>query len=210
MPRCRRHDCGRRSSRSAATVGALFALALVVSCGGGGATLPRGVIGEAAPPALSSAAGWKIDEQAADPVRLRIPAIDVDAPVDPLEVDQDGVLPAPGSDERTGWWLDGPEPGERGPSVIAGHIDSYRGPAVFFRLTDLDVGDRIFVDRADGTTAEFVTGRIEQHDKFAFPTEAVYGDRLDAQLRLITCGGEFDDEYRRYLDNIIVYAARAG
>jgi LPXTG-site transpeptidase (sortase) family protein len=118
-------------------------------------------------------------------------------------------LPPPESYERTGWWLDGPEPGERGPAVIAGHVDSYQGPAVFFRLTELGVGDRVFVDRADGTTAEFVAQRIEQHEKDAFPTEAVYGDTAEAQLRLITCGGDFSREDRRYLDNVIVYATRA-
>ena len=146
----------------------------------------------------------------ADPVRIRIPAIGVDAPVEPLTVDQNGVLPPPDTNDGTGWWRDGPEPGERGPAVIAGHLDSKRGPAVFFRLPDLGRGDRIFVDRADGTTAVFATQRIERHDKNAFPTDAVYGDTPDSQLRLITCGGKFDRKARRYLDNVIVFATRSG
>ena len=100
-------------------------------------------------------------------------AIGVDAPVQPLTVDQSGVLPPPDTYDGTGWWRDGPEPGERGPAVIAGHVDSKRGPAVFFRLPDLGRGDQIFVDRADGTTAMFATQRIERHDKNAFPTDAV-------------------------------------
>jgi hypothetical protein len=101
-------------------------------------------------------------------------------------------------------------PGERGPAVIAGHVDSKRGPAVFFRLPDLGRGDRIFVDRADGTTAVFAAQRIERHDKATFPTDAVYGDTPDPQLRLITCGGKFDRKHRRYLDNVIVFAIRSG
>jgi sortase (surface protein transpeptidase) len=94
--------------------------------------------------------------------------------------------------------------------VIAGHLDSKHGPAVFFRLTDLTRGVQIFVDRADGTTAMFATQRIERYDKNAFPTDAVYGDTPDPQLRLITCGGEFDRKHRHYLDNIIVFAIRSG
>ena len=136
--------------------------------------------------------------------------IGVDAPIEPLTVDESGVLPAPDTFDGTGWWSGGPEPGERGPAVIAGHLDSYRGPAVFYRLRDLKRGDTIFVDRADGTEAVFATDRIERHDKDDFPTEAVYGDTPDSQLRLITCGGKFDKRHRRYLDNVIVYATRVG
>jgi sortase (surface protein transpeptidase) len=143
-------------------------------------------------------------------MRIRIPAIGVDASVQSLTVDQNGVLPPPDSYDVTGWWREGPETGERAPAVIAGQVDSKRGPAVFFRLTDLGTGDQIFVDRADGTTAEFATQRIERHDKNAFPTDAVYRDTPDSQLRLITCGGKFDRKAHRYIDNIIVFAIRAG
>ena len=66
------------------------------------------------------------------------------------------------------------------------------------------------MDRADGTTAMFATQRIERHDKNTFPTDAVYGDTPDSQLRLITCGGRFDKRHRTYLDNVIVYAVRVG
>jgi len=146
----------------------------------------------------------------ADPVRIRIPAIGVDAPVQPLTVDQNGVLPPPDTYDGAGWWRDGPEPGQRGPAVIAGHVDSKRGPAVFFRLPDLGRGDQIFVDRADGTTAMFATQRIERHDKNTFPTDEVYGDTPDSQLRLITCGGKFDRKAHSYVDNVIVFAIRSG
>jgi sortase (surface protein transpeptidase) len=136
----------------------------------------------------------------ADPLRIRIPAIGVDARVQPLTVDENGVLPPPDTYDSAGWWRTGPEPGDRGPAVIAGHVDSERGPAVFFRLPDLDRGDQIFVDRADGTTAVFATQRIERRDKNAFPTDAVYGDTPDSQLRLITCGGKLDRKAHSYVD----------
>jgi sortase (surface protein transpeptidase) len=164
-------------------------------------TTPHKVNQQAAGPVPHAA-----DQQAADPVRLWIPAIGVDAPVDPLTVDVNGVLPPPSTNDRTGWWRDGPEPGERGPAVIVGHVDSYKGPAVFFRLKDLHSGDQILLDRADGTTVRFVTDLVEQQSKDDFPTQAVYGHTADPQLRLITCGGDFDHKDRRYLDNVIVYA----
>lgn len=145
-------------------------------------------------------------EQAADPVRIRVPAVGVDAAVGPLFTTDNGVLPPPESFDATGWWHDGPEPGEPGPAVIAGHVDSYRGPAVFFRLDEIDEGDQIFVDRADGSTVTFVAHRVERHPKDEFPTEAVYGDTPETALRLITCGGAFDEEDRRYLANVIVFA----
>jgi sortase (surface protein transpeptidase) len=202
--------------------GLLLLIAVLVAAAQPWTVVPREVTGQGrlhrqpapvaqkATPRAAEPAPQKADRQVADPVRLRIAAIGVDAPVDPLTVDQNGVLPPPKTNERTGWWRDGPEPGERGPAVIVGHVDSYKGPAVFIGLIDLHSGDQILVDRADGTTAAFVTHRVEQHAKDDFPTQAVYGQTPDPQLRLITCGGTFDDEGRRYLDNVIVYASPLG
>lgn len=210
----RRHGSGGRGLRSAATAAAFAALALgmLVGCGGGASLPPRGQAASAPPlnlPPLPPPALAEADHDVAEPVRIRIPSIGVDAAVDPLEVDANNVLPPPATNERTGYWRAGPEPGERGPAVIVGHVDSFQGPAVFFRLTELTTGDQIHVDRADGSTATFVVQRLERHDKNKFPTKAVYGDTPDQQLRLVTCGGEFDDEDRRYLDNIIAFAVRS-
>lgn len=160
-------------------------------------------------PAGQATPSGRAEKDAADPVRVRVPSVGIDAPVGPLFVDDNGVLPPPESFDATGWWHDGPEPGEAGPAVIAGHVDSYRGPAVFFRLDETEAGDKIFVDRADGSTVTFVAHRIEQHPKDGFPTEAVYGNTPETALRLITCGGSFDEEDRRYLANVIVFATRS-
>lgn len=160
--------------------------------------------------ALVAAAFWGTDAvgagSSADPATIRIPAIGVVAPVDPLFIDADGVLPPPDSYDGTGWWHAGPEPGEDGPAVIAGHIDSRSGPAVFYRLGELAPGDEIHVDRVDGSTVTFVARRTEQHDKDTFPTAEVYGDTPGPALRLVTCGGEFDQAARSYDDNVIVWA----
>lgn len=146
------------------------------------------------------------DPQASAPVRIRVPSVDIDAAVGPLFVDGNGVLPPPASYDETGWWHDGPEPGEAGPAVVAGHVDSVEGPAVFFRLNEIEPGARILVDRADGSTAVFVAQQIERHAKDDFPTAAVYGPSADSRLRLVTCGGAFNNTARSYDDNVIVFA----
>jgi sortase (surface protein transpeptidase) len=140
------------------------------------------------------------------PVRVRIPSIGVDTRLLRLGVDGDGVLVPPADFARAGWFSGSPVPGDVGPSVIAGHLDSHDGPAVFFRLRDLAPGDEVLVDRADGTTARFTVTGADRYPKNAFPTEEVYGPTHRAELRLITCGGEFDRDNRSYRDNVVVTA----
>ncbi|MGY1769735.1 class F sortase [Blastococcus sp. SYSU D00813] len=142
----------------------------------------------------------------ADPVRVRVPGIGVDSPLERLGVDPAGALETPADPALAGWFDGGPAPGDVGPAVLAGHVDSTAGPAVFWRLRDLTPGDEVLVDRADGTTAQFTVTRVERHPKDAFPTEAVYGPTPDPQLRLVTCGGEFDRDRRSYRDNVVVFA----
>jgi sortase (surface protein transpeptidase) len=185
---------------------AVIGSALLATACGAGATQQE----IAAPAAVApQARAAPVETQVADPARVRIPAIDVDAAVLPLAVDGQGVLPPPPTNVDTGWWRAGPEPGESGPAVIIGHVDGREGPAVFFRLRQLAPGDEIAVDRVDGSTAVFAVERVERHAKDAFPTEAVYGRTPDARLRLVTCGGEFDRSTRHYVDNVVVFAVLA-
>jgi sortase (surface protein transpeptidase) len=109
----------------------------------------------------------------------------------------------------TGWFTGGPAPGETGPAVIAGHIDSRTGPAVFYRLRELRTGDRVNVARADGTTVRFAGDSVVRYPKQAFPTEAVFGPAPEPLLRLITCGGTFDRSRGSYRDNIVITARLA-
>jgi sortase (surface protein transpeptidase) len=146
---------------------------------------------------------------AAPPVRIRIPAIGVSAAVVRLGLNRDGTLQVPEDFGVTGWFTGGPAPGETGPAVIAGHIDSRRGPAVFYRLHALRPGDRVAVERADGTTVQFAVEGSAQYPKRAFPTEAVFGPSPEPLLRLITCGGAFDRSTRHYRDNVVVTARLA-
>jgi sortase (surface protein transpeptidase) len=145
----------------------------------------------------------------ASPVRIRIPAIGVAAAVVRRGLAPDGTLEVPSDYDDTGWYTGGPAPGETGPAVIAGHIDSHRGPAVFYRLRELRPGDEITVGRADGSSVRFAVDGVAQYPKRAFPTEAVFGPSPDPILRLITCGGSFDRSQRSYRDNVVVTARLA-
>jgi sortase (surface protein transpeptidase) len=158
-----------------------------------------------APPPAAPA----VDAQAAIPTRVQVPRVGIDTTVLPLGLDPSGALEAPADTEEAGWFTEGPEPGEQGPAVIAGHLDSLTGPAVFYRVRELVAGDVIVVDRADGSRVEFIVSRIEEHAKAAFPTDAVYGPTAGSELRLITCGGAFNRRTGHYLANVIVFALRA-
>ncbi|WP_156754259.1 class F sortase [Actinokineospora pegani] len=146
---------------------------------------------------------------AADPTRLRIPAIGVDTELVDLSVDGGGVLIPPGSAEVVGWFAAGPAPGSVGPALLAGHVDSTAGPGVFHDLVDLRPGDEVAVTRADGSTARFtVTGAV-RWAKAEFPTDKVYAPTPAPELRLVTCGGVFDHAAGSYRDNITVEATLA-
>ncbi|WP_037900473.1 class F sortase [Streptomyces sp. NRRL S-350] len=142
------------------------------------------------------------------PTRLRIPQIAVDAPFTELTLNPAGQLNAPPPDDKNlvGWYRDGVTPGERGSSVVAGHVDTTKGPAVFLLLSLLVPGNKVEVSRADGTVAVFSVDAVETFAKDAFPDKKVYGKTPDAQLRLITCGGTYDKKRRDYLDNVVVFA----
>ena len=139
------------------------------------------------------------------PTRLRVPAIRLDTRLESLRIGRDGELVPPRDFGRAGWYAGGTAPGDVGPAVIAGHVDSRSGPAVFHRLRELDAGDTIDVTRG-GSTVRFTVVSAAWYPKSAFPTEQVYGPTPDRQLRLITCGGVFDRSLRSYRDNLVVYA----
>ena len=108
----------------------------------------------------------------------------------------------------TGWYEPGSEPGERGPAVIAGHVDSTSGPAVFYRLRELRRGNAVRIRRADGSVVRFRVEGLERWPKAAFPSRRVFGKTHVAALRLVTCSGNFDPSTGHYVDNTIVYAVR--
>ncbi|GAA3243267.1 class F sortase [Pseudonocardia petroleophila] len=161
-------------------------------------------------PLASAARVVRVDQPApaARPTGLTVPAIGLAVPaLDDLGIAGDGRLQAPEDFANVGWYTGGAAPGDPGPAVLVGHVDSWRGPAVFFRIRELTPGAEILVPRADGSTVRFVVDAVEQYPKDGFPTERVYGPTADPQLRLITCGGSFDRAAKSYRDNIVVYAS---
>lgn len=148
------------------------------------------------------------------PVTLDIPSIGVHSVVQDLGQTAAGALevPAPGPHyNEAAWYRYSPTPGSLGPAILLGHVDSAAdGPSVFFRLGELRPGDRVSITRADASIAVFMVDEVHRYAKDDFPTELVYSDIDHAGLRIVTCGGAFDDSTGHYLDNIVVFASLAG
>ncbi len=143
------------------------------------------------------------------PSRLSIPAIGVDTSLESLSLAADGTLEAPRKWQEAGWFVGSSRPGQAGPAVIAGHVDSRTGPAVFYRLHQLHAGDRVLVHARDDSTVSFVVDTLASYPKNHFPSAAVYGPTPLPELRLITCAGDFNFVTHNYLDNLVVSAHQA-
>ena len=141
-----------------------------------------------------------------DPAFVDIPAIGTTSTVERLGTLLDGRLETPNDFMKVGWWSGGVVPGAIGPAVLAGHLDSVQGPAIFSRLSLLTHGDRITVARRDGVVLHFEVTRVDRYPKDLFPASQVYGPTSARELRVITCGGRFDRQARSYTDNTVVYA----
>ena len=179
----------------------------------GAAGAPATTAGTATAGGLEAARGFRSTrgyEETPVPVRLEIPAIGVDTALQRLGRDRHGSVEVPSGRhqwDEAGWYEGGTRPGDPGSAVILGHVDSkLDGPAVFYRLRELRRGDQIKVVRADGSTVRFSVDRTEQYPKSRFPTDDVYYPTLSTELRLVTCGGEFDTSIGHYKSNVIVFA----
>ncbi|WP_162144918.1 class F sortase [Arthrobacter castelli] len=143
------------------------------------------------------------------PVQLAIPAIEAGSRLLTLGLQSDGTMevPRPGQADMAGWYRHSPAPGQLGPAVIAGHVDSLDdGTGVFYRLSSLQQGDEVRVTRADGLIAIFTVETVASYSKESFPTEKVYGDIDHAGLRLITCG-DLNEAAGEYQANTVVFAS---
>jgi sortase (surface protein transpeptidase) len=224
---------GPRTRRPGSTILLVLAVLLLL---GGGTAVAVGVAGQdadpptpaagrtsepptarvPAPDATSSGASpsqARVPEPAALPVSVSIPAIDVRSELITVGLNPDGTLevPQPGPDyDKAAWFRDSPRPGDVGPAVIEGHVDSAaNGPSVFYDLGRLVPGDRVEVGREDGSVVTFVVDDVRVVPKDAFPTLEVYGNTDGPELRLITCGGPFDSAAGSYVDNVVVFASLA-
>jgi hypothetical protein len=158
------------------------------------------------PSAAPSTSPSPTRKSVAKPASVTIPAISAKSHLIRLGKNSDGTLQVPKSYHVAGWYTGSARPGQVGPSVIVGHVDSYKGPGIFFKLGDLRPGNTVKVARADGSTAVFTVQGVKQYPKKQFPTYAVYHNIDYPGLRLITCGGTFDHSTGHYLSNIIAFA----
>ena len=203
----------------------LFALALVPTAAVSQAGAPSAgstptTSSAAATPARSGAATSAAPSAApvvqpqrartAVPTRVQVPSLGIDSSLERLRTTGSGELEAPRVWQQAGWFAEGARPGATGPAVIAGHVDSPGGPAVFARLSELTPGDLVVVRRRDGTAVRFRVDRTQVVPKDGFPTAAVYGPTPDAQLRLITCDGPYVRTSGGYQDNLVVFASKVG
>lgn len=145
------------------------------------------------------------------PVRLRIPKMQLDVPFEePLGLNADRTIQAPRAYTDVGWYQYGATPGEIGSAVVLGHVDTYKGAAVFYHLGELSAGDEVYVDREDGTTATFVVQELHRYLQSDFPSHLVYDPTPYPSLRLITCTGTYDHGTQRYDHNLVVFLALKG
>jgi sortase family protein len=215
-------------ARPAARLVPLVALLLLAVVAGCAPTRPAPVTVPAASPAAgrtasppvrarSTPASPAAGRTASPPVRARstptaldVPAIGVHTTglVD-LGLTAAGAMEVPEGATTAGWFTLSPVPGEAGPAVLAAHVNFAKVPGVFARLHEMKVGDTAVVTRSDGASVRFTAYRVERFSKSAFPTDEVYGNTAGPELRLVTCGGDFDRTARSYRDNVVVFARMA-
>jgi sortase family protein len=159
-------------------------------------------------PAVRSGADASLDAGVGEPLAISIPAIGVESMLLTTGTLVDGTIDVPKDPSVAAWFTGAPRPGDRGPAVIVGHVDSKHGPGVFWRLHELPVGAIVTIETTTGPI-EFVAERIEQYAKDGFPTADVYGAVPRPALRLITCGGSFNRSIGHYRDNIVAYLVAA-
>lgn len=188
----------------------LLALLATTACGDDGAASDTGAAAEEEG-ATDTTEGWGAAE-AAEPLAastpnwIEIPTLGIAQATMGLGLGADRIMEVPPDGEGIGWYEQSPTPGERGPSVFAAHVDWEGQPGVFSDLATLTTGDEVAVGREDGSSARFEVTQVERYPKEEFPTARVYGNTRGAELRLITCSGEFDPDTRSYEDNTVVYA----
>lgn len=149
----------------------------------------------------------RAEEVAMPPVRVRIASQGIDAPIVPVGISTDGDMETPPGYDQVGWYRFGARPGDPGRAVLAGHLDSRDGPAVFFTLGALQPGDTIEVQFAGGDEAQlFVVRQSAQYPVGSAPLGDIFGPSDRPQLVPITCAGQFQNRETGYSDRVVVYA----
>ncbi|WP_216212352.1 class F sortase [Amycolatopsis aidingensis] len=194
-----------RGGRAIAATLASAALLLSAGCGdeSGDGAAPADTGGTEPAATVVDAADERVK-----PTRISIPKLEATSSLIEVGMDENRQIEVPPIDQpmQAAWYKHAQVPGDPGPAVILGHVDGRQQPGIFYRLHELTAGDEILINLADGTELRFRTTRVQQIDKDEFPTELVYGSADEPELRLITCGGAFDEQAQSYTDNVIAYA----
>jgi sortase (surface protein transpeptidase) len=193
--------------------GLLAVLALVLGVGGWHAKHERAPA--RGPEAAATVTGMPVgaaheDTYVGRPTHLRIPSIDVSAAITPLGIKSDHTVEVPDNPDEAGWYRLGARPGQPGSAAILGHVDSTKGPAVFYRLRSLTPGAKVEVESSDGTVTHFEVTSIATYANEDFPTSKVYRAGGRPGLALVTCGGRYDAAHGGYQANVVVLAALVG
>ncbi len=141
----------------------------------------------------------------AQPVRITVAALDIDASIRPVGVEADGEMEIPGATE-VGWYRYGSRPGDNGSAVLAAHVDFNGEVGVFFDLGKADAGDIVDITYSDESVRSFVVTERSQYEKQSLPFDEIFRREGDPSLVLITCGGDFNPSLRSYEDNVVLFA----
>lgn len=171
-------------------------------------TVPPKSIGSKTEQENSTTANGKVITESLEsiqPSRIKIPAINVDTKIENVGLLDNGQMGVPESFETVGWYDRGPMPGERGNAVIAGHVDSKKGPAVFFYLKKLKAGDEVIVSDEKGKTLTFIVKDIKNYPTELSPVNEIFDYSFQRRLNLITCTGIYDPKTGNHSERLVVY-----
>lgn len=153
----------------------------------------------------TAASAEKEDLSLTDPEKLSVPSIDVSAPLEPVGVLDNGQMGVPSTENGAAWFEPGPEPGEKGNAVMAGHVDSIDGPSVFYDLKNVKAGEEVRVTNDNGQELVFEVRRVVSYPREEAPIEEIFGGGDSRNLNLITCSGTFEQEHGTHDERLVVY-----
>ncbi|WP_285768045.1 sortase [Peribacillus sp. SI8-4] len=139
------------------------------------------------------------------PTHVTIPSIEVDASIEQVGLLETGEMAAPSTEDGVAWFEPGAKPGAKGNAILAGHVDSKTGPAIFYHLKDLETGDEITVTDKQGTKLTFVVKKKKSYPRDKAPLNEIFGYSKGRQLNLITCTGTFDRSKGTHQERLVVY-----
>ncbi|WP_157842791.1 MULTISPECIES: class F sortase [Bacillus] len=142
----------------------------------------------------------------AKPVKIQIPKLQVETSIYAAPLSKEGKMEITDNADEVAWFSNGISPGMPGSAVIAGHVDNYTGPAIFFYLKRLKQGDSIFITDEFGDRLEFIVEKVEKYPYDQAPIQLIFGPSTRRKLNLITCTGKYDRKTNVHAERLVVYS----